>query len=213
MPRVAVLRHATTQPSADEHDTEPSLGANTHVTSWARLVRRHFNDRTFVSLDLSPSLSRDVVTTRRTDIPNLDRDMRDVLDSTAVSPTKLIAAPTLPTDPPPLPTTYHALQEWEGHVLEIGDETFDVAIADITAGAAAPLLTTTLPLSDLTEDEKRALRSGSIFRWTIGYERTPAGQRKRVSRIIFRQLPRWTDTEIRAAKEAAASRVDEINWD
>ena len=33
------------------------------------------------------------------------------------------------------------------------------------------------------------MRPGSVFRWVIGYERSPAGTKKRVSHIVFRDLP------------------------
>lgn len=120
--------------------------------------------------------------------------------------------PKIPALQMKLRSTYHALQEWEGYVQSIGEEEFGVVLCDLTSPQNAKS-TTTLPISDLTDEERQALDLGSIFRWTIGYERTPAGQKKRVSRIIFRQMPQWTDAEIAASEDAAKKQTESIVWD
>ena len=52
---------------------------------------------------------------------------------------------------------------------------------------------------------------GSIFRWVIGYERTPEGTRKRVSQIVFRDLPRMTESDLRAGREWARKVAPALN--
>ena len=38
--------------------------------------------------------------------------------------------------------------------------------------------------------------AGKHFRWVIGYERSPAGTKKRVSQIVFRDLPVVTRSDL-----------------
>ena len=42
-----------------------------------------------------------------------------------------------------------------------------------------------------------ALEVGSIFRWTIGDERSPTGTGKRVSRIVLLDLPKMAESDFR----------------
>ena len=106
--------------------------------------------------------------------------------------------------------TFFAVQEWEGHVTAIGDETFSARLVDVNADGDAESEEADLPLSDLSPDERLHLRCGAIFRWTIGYEIMRSRQRKRTSQIIFRQLPRWTVQEVEAARAAGSARAARI---
>ena len=51
---------------------------------------------------------------------------------------------------------------------------------------------TIIPLDQISEDDLRHLRPGAVFRWVVGYERSMTGTRRRVSRIVFRNLPTMT---------------------
>jgi len=109
--------------------------------------------------------------------------------------------------PPPPPVrpgaTLHALQEWEGYVVEIEDDEFVARLIDLTAGRSYESEEATIPLSELSGDDASRMVLGSIFRWVIGYECSPEGTRKRVSQIVFRDLPRATEADVREGKEWA----------
>ena len=66
--------------------------------------------------------------------------------------------------------TFHALQEWEGHVLEINEDEFVAALVDLTAGSSDEGEEAIIPLTEIADDDAAALRVGGIFRWVIGYE-------------------------------------------
>ena len=107
--------------------------------------------------------------------------------------------------PPAAPrrATLHALQEWEGHVVDIGDEEFVARLADLTAGRTHESDEAIIPMAEISEHDASRMVPGSIFRWVIGYERSPEGTRKRVSQIVFRDLPRVTSTDLRQGEEWA----------
>ena len=90
-----------------------------------------------------------------------------------------------------------SLQEWEGYVVEINDEEFVARLIDLTAGHSHETEEADIPLAELSEHDARRMEVGSIFRWVIGYERSPAGTKRRVSQIVFRDLPRMTESDFR----------------
>ena len=99
--------------------------------------------------------------------------------------------------------SFHLLQEWEGHVTEIGEDDFTVRLLDLTAGSSHEEEEAVIPLSEISEDDLKRLCLGSIFRWVIGYERSASGTKQRVSRIVFRELPVVTKQNIAEAEERA----------
>ena len=104
--------------------------------------------------------------------------------------------------------TLHALQEWEGWVVDIGDDDFISHLVDLTAGATASAHEwieeeATIPLSELSDDDRRKMELGSIFRWVIGYRRTPSGTKQRISEIVFRDLPAITTQDLAYGEEWA----------
>ena len=103
--------------------------------------------------------------------------------------------------PPPQrqrPTpTFHALQEWEGYVLEVGDTDFVARLVDLTAGSSHEHEEADIPLDEISDKDSAKMRPGSVFRWVIGYERSEAGTKRRVSQIVFRDLPEITKTDLR----------------
>lgn len=109
--------------------------------------------------------------------------------------------------------SFYALQEWEGHIIEVSDETFTARLADITAGERHDGEEVQLPIGDLTDDDREILAPGRVFRWSIGYQRSRAGSKKRVSQIVFRRLPQWTEKDLADAKEEARQLSTSIKWE
>ena len=118
----------------------------------------------------------------------------------------------LPAKPRQVPSaTFHALQEWEGYVLAVGREEFEARLIDLTAGATYEGEEATIPRQDVSDHDVKKLRDGAIFRWVIGYERTAGGSRRRVSQIVFRDLPAVTESDLRAGQEWAAKMFESLN--
>lgn len=115
--------------------------------------------------------------------------------------------------PPQVPcATFHALQEWEGHVLDVGKEEFGARLIDLTAGGTHEGEEATIPRQDVSDHDAKKLRVGAIFRcWVIGYERTAGGSRRRVSQIVFRDLPAVTESDLRAGREWTANMFKSLN--
>ncbi len=95
----------------------------------------------------------------------------------------------------------HPLQEWEGYVVEIGDNDFTGRLTDLTAGHSWDSEEAVVPLEELSDYDRARLRRGRIFRWVIGYERSPSGTKKRVSQIVFRDLPAMTESDFESGAE------------
>lgn len=109
-----------------------------------------------------------------------------------------------PRLPPPRPrVTLHALQEWEGYIVEIDGDELVVRLVDLTAGSTHEEEEAVIPLAEISECDADIVRVGSIFRWVVGYERSPSGTKKRVSQIVFRDLPRMTERDFEAGREWA----------
>lgn len=99
--------------------------------------------------------------------------------------------------------TLHPLQEWEGYVIEINNDGFTARLLDLTAGASYEDEEADIPLEEVSESDAAGMQVGSIFRWVIGYERSPAGTKKRISQIVFRDLPATTKSDLQAANKWA----------
>ena len=97
----------------------------------------------------------------------------------------------------------HALQEWEGYVVELGSVEFVARLVDLTAGSSHEEEEATIPLEEVSESDAARMAVGSIFRWVIGYERSLSGTKRRVSQIVFRDLPRITERDFREGREWA----------
>ena len=93
--------------------------------------------------------------------------------------------------------TLHALQEWEGYVVDVTEGDFVARLVDLTAGSSHEEEEAVIPLDEVAEQDVHKVCLGSIFRWVIGYERSAAGTKKRVSQIVFRDLPAITGTDLR----------------
>ena len=99
--------------------------------------------------------------------------------------------------------TLHALQEWEGYVVEFDREKFVARLVDLTTASTHEEEEAVIPMAEVSDCDIAGLGVGSIFRWVIGYERSPAGTKKRVSQIVFRDLPRISERDYEDGKNWA----------
>jgi hypothetical protein len=100
--------------------------------------------------------------------------------------------------------TFTALQEWEGVVLAITSDHILVSLVDLTAGKNRATEEAQIPLSEINDQDLPKLAQGRIFRWAIGYQRLKTGSKKRISNIVFRDLPQWTKDDFTQAGADAA---------
>lgn len=139
----------------------------------------------------------------------LNRDVvvrtRDEPESRLEVPAKILIRPETTAQQ----SSFSALQEWEGYVVAMDGESFVANLVDLTARSTHPDQQVSIPLEELSDHDRNRLAPGQIFRWAIGYQRTRVGTKTRVSQIIFRDLPRWTETDRRVA-EAQAHLIEEL---
>ena len=144
--------------------------------------------RTSLALATDSPPKNEEVATRQTFISNEqgDSSLSSIMNLPLPQPHR---APT---------ATLHALQEWEGYVIEIGDKDFTARLVDLTTGASCEQEEAVIPLVEISEEDIKKMRPGSIFRWVIGYERLAVGKRRRrVSEFVFRDLPAFTESDLR----------------
>jgi hypothetical protein len=115
------------------------------------------------------------------------------------------ALPVMATAPqPPRTSSLRPSQEWEGKVVRVEDDAFVALLYDKT-NRENPTEEVRLDASDISDDQWSTVRPGAIFYWTIGREKSPAGQIRNISEIVFQRSPRWTVKMIQSSKERARS--------
>jgi hypothetical protein len=65
-----------------------------------------------------------------------------------------------------------------------------------------------IPLEEVSPDDLELLQPGAVFYWTIGYDISPSGTRRRASEIKFRRLPSWTKGDIARVRDQANELFD-----
>ena len=166
--------------SAYDDDNSPEIGATIEDVGWDRddfagMVLPHGTDASTTNVR-DPQAD---ATTSRLFTGSEQNETR---------PTRVVNLPG-PRTTPKLTPSLHALQEWEGYVTEINDAEFVANLLDVTAGDTYAGEEVVIPLEEISEADVARMHTGSIFRWVIGYERAPSGSKRRVSQIVFRNLP------------------------
>lgn len=105
----------------------------------------------------------------------------------------------------------NVLQEWEGHVYAVEDDKLSAQLIDMTADSPDKTLEADIPLAEISEHDADNLTVGSVFHWVIGYESSPEGGKKRISQIIFDDLPRVAGTDVTEGREWARKTAKSIN--
>lgn len=181
------------------HNTSSLNDNSSDASAPDQLLRERYADRITATLqqpripsthdtDVAETTIEDHVTSAR-----FDSDLGRVIDF----PDLARVTRTAPN------SSFHLLQEWEGYVILKGKEDFTVRLLDLTTGSKYEEEEAVIPFSEITDDERKCMGPGSIFRWVIGYERSASGTKQRVSRIVFRDLPVLTKQEITEADQRA----------
>ena len=107
----------------------------------------------------------------------------------------------------------HPIVEWEGYVERIDEESFVARLVNIKIGDSLPEDEAVFLKSELSEYALPHLDIGAIFRWVIGMQHLPSGQKQRVSQLYFRCHYTHSATEIQSLKERVTILIDSIDWD
>lgn len=104
------------------------------------------------------------------------------------------------------------LQEWEGYVTEIREDTFVARLIDVSASQNVEEEVADFLISDLSHDDLFLLKEGAVFRWVIGYQRRRSGQKIRASQIVFRRLPAWSKRDLQRSQAHARELSSRLTW-
>lgn len=101
---------------------------------------------------------------------------------------------------------FRLLQQWEGRVVNINEQKkqFTAIISDRT-NKEYPDEEVDLSIDEIPPHDVNLLKKGAVFYWSIGFADYPGRPRERVSRIRFRRLAAWTDSELIRAREKGVS--------
>jgi hypothetical protein len=106
------------------------------------------------------------------------------------------------------PKTYVSLGKWEGYVIDSYDNFFLARITDLKEEHGDEEVE--IFFDEISDDERKLVRPGAIFYWSIGYEKEK-GTVKRSSIIRFRRLPKWTKSDIDKAKKIKSELENFLN--
>jgi hypothetical protein len=98
---------------------------------------------------------------------------------------------------------FRAMQKWEGHVIQVGKDTFSARLVPIVG--EGPDQEGEIYVEEVAPDDRSLIEPGAVFYWSIGYLDRPSG-RLRASILRFCRLPVWTKREL----ENAAAKADEL---
>ena len=145
-------------------------------------------------------------------VPKLSAVAMQIDDSTSVPQEKAIKDATARNRvviPPrfivssiPPSATLKTKQSWEGIVLHCTEEMFVARIADRT-NPSNPEEIAEFESGEVTYDDRILIKPGASFYWTVGTEKTPAGQIKNVAFVNFRRSPRWSRRSLQKATNRA----------
>jgi hypothetical protein len=117
---------------------------------------------------------------------------------TAPAPTLAAAAAVERRRTPRQMISHH----WECTVVHIGAHSFTATLRSLRDPSDSEK-EAEIPLEAVTPDDLELLQPGAIFYWTIGYDISPSGTRKRASEVRFRRLPAWTKKDVERIRSRA----------
>lgn len=140
-------------------------------------------------------------------------DMEQALTTDASPPPRLSRHVIYPIDPTPpnLEGYTETLQQWEGVVEEILEDSLIVRLTDLTNEMDDE--EAEIPLDEISAGDIELVAPGAIFYWHIGYYTSAGGQRTRTSDIRFRRLPSWRAEDISKVNQEAESIAKTIGWE
>ncbi|NBB94926.1 MAG: hypothetical protein GVY16_04210 [Planctomycetes bacterium] len=86
---------------------------------------------------------------------------------------------------------FEMLQQWEGVVTEVSEESAWCRLIDLTRPESEEEVAE-IPLAEIPDPDLPICKPGSVFYWSIGFERSRGGQIRRVSEIRLRRTAKWS---------------------
>jgi len=125
----------------------------------------------------------------------------DTIDS-LVQAKKISQLHLLPRKTISFQRNFKLLQQWEGMVEKISDDTVIAIIVD-KKNADNPSEEVEIFLSEIDKEDMPFVRPGAYFYWSVGYEDGRGVPRQRVSRIRFKRMAGITARDISRAEKNA----------
>lgn len=102
-----------------------------------------------------------------------------------------------------------ALQKWDGYVVDVNGDS--VAVRLINKTNAGYDEHATLLIDDFMSEDKALVAPGAQFYWSVGYRKSPSGQRSKYSLIRFRRLPQWSESDVQEVNDVESLKK-ELDW-
>lgn len=106
---------------------------------------------------------------------------------------------------------FKVLQAFEGTVTCVSGDECWVQIRDITSDEYI-VEESSFSLAEISQCDLELVKPGAVFYWSIGYEDSLDGQRKRASGIRFQRIPFWTEEELKKVREESERLSKSIGW-
>jgi hypothetical protein len=110
---------------------------------------------------------------------------------------------TLLRQPAELTYNFTVLEEWEGTVLSVENDSFTAQLKSAIPGT--PEERASFTLDEVSDSDRDLIRDGAVFYWTVGSRFEFHGQKSLQSTLRFRRLPAWSQREIDRIQEHAHS--------
>ena len=104
------------------------------------------------------------------------------------------------------------LQQFEGVTTEVGDDYFIAQMHDLT-NSDCDIELMEFDLREISSEDRKILKPGTVFYWTIGYETRIGGQVLRISELRVQRTPIWTKTKLDSVAANASEIFEKLNED
>jgi hypothetical protein len=101
------------------------------------------------------------------------------------------------------------LQQWEGVIEQVLSESIVAVLSDLTEASGHQEIVE-IPTEEINPSDRDLLEPGAVFYWAIKYEDTPGGQRRRISEIRMRRMPKWSKSMVADVEEEAATMYQQL---
>jgi hypothetical protein len=102
------------------------------------------------------------------------------------------------------------LSRWEAVVTSLTDGGFVASLVD--ADGVDGDHEAEFDVEEVSPSDRRLIRPGAVFYWTLGYRDRLSGQRTRESLIRFRRLPAWSTRKLNEVRAEAARLDAKLGW-
>lgn len=163
-----------------------------------------------IELPLAPQTAARASAPKRIPVP----PRRDPLAPRTGSPSQVTSADTVARGEVVAAQRTHRqrlLHHWECAVERVGTSTFTATMRSLRDPEDSEK-EAEIPIDEVSPDDLELLEPGAVFYWSIGYDTTPGGTRRRFSQLKFRRLPAWTKKDLQRV-DAAADALFELFGD